>query len=71
MHVQHADNSIEITQDHYVEELKTIPLTSEQKMDVEIGADDTLHGQFLALQGALGWAANTRHDVAVYIGALH
>ena len=70
MHVQNEDGSIEITQDHYISELKAIPLTQEQKADVSVGADDTLHGQFLALQGALGWAANTRHDVAVYIGAL-
>ena len=70
MHVQNEDGSIEITQDHYISELKAIPLTQEQKADVSVGADDTLHGQFLALQGALGWAANTRHDVAVYICAL-
>ena len=63
MHVQHENGDNEITQD-------AIPLSQEQKADVSVGADDGLHGQYLALQGAIGWAANTRHDVAVYIGAL-
>ena len=70
MHCQNEDGSVTMTQDHYIKDLKPIPLTKEQRQNEMDTVDDTLHAQYLALQGGLGWTVNTRHDVAVYIGAL-
>eukprot|EP00959_Pyramimonas_sp_CCMP1952_P202204 4228175-Pyramimonas_sp.AAC.1 len=69
-HKQLDDGSITITQDHYIKELKPIPLTAEQRSSPGDVVGDALHGHFLALEGGLEWAVNTRHDIAVYVGAL-
>ena len=70
MHEQHDDFTISITQDHYIKELKPIVVPMEMRKKPEQIVDDALHAHFLALQGALGWCLNTRHDIAVYVGAL-
>ena len=73
MHTQSASDAggeIVITQDHYVRELKPIPLTKEQRVKDEEGCNDALHSAFLTLLGGVGWTLLTRSDIAVYTTAL-
>ena len=70
MHTQAEDGSVELTQDHYVKELKPIPLLKELRLDPSLGLSDALHNEFLTLLGGVGWTLNTRHDCAVYAGPL-
>ena len=59
---------IRVSQDHYVKELKSVPVPTEKK-DEEL-CTETEQSAYQSLLGGIGWLVNTRMDVAVYIAAL-
>ena len=57
-------------QDHYLKELKPVPLTKLQRSEPTVGCDDQLRSSLLSLVGGMGWTVNTRWDIAVYLAKL-
>ena len=56
--------------DHYIKELKPIPLTKEDRAHPDTGVSDPLHVDYMSVTGGVGWLAQFRYDASVYIGAL-
>ena len=68
MHKQLEDGPIVIHQNHYVNQLKPIPLTKEQSMDALCSPTDS--GAYTSLLGGVAWVVNTRADIAIFVGTL-
>ena len=71
MHKQCVETgTVILSMDHYIQELKAVPLSQEQKGMLHVGVDDATHSSFISLLGGMGWLVQIRLDVMVYIGAL-
>ena len=68
VHKQYADY-IEVHQNQYIAQLRTINSADVPKDDLEL-LDDRLKALFMSLLGGVGWVVQTRPDVATYVGAL-
>ena len=68
MHETGADGSISIHQNHYVDQLKPIPLGKEHNLDSTCSPTDA--AAYLSLLGGVAWVVNTRTDIAIFVGAL-
>ena len=69
-HSLNADGSREISQVHYVGELKTIDEQEVKFLSPEQQVFQQTGGSFRSLLGGLAWVVQTRPDVAIYISAL-
>ena len=69
-HSLNADGSREISQVHYVGELKTIDAQEAKFLSPEQQVPQQTGGSFRSLLGGLAWVVQTRPDVAIYISAL-
>ena len=68
MHKQNDDMSINIHQNHYVQQLSAIPTTKEQDLEATCSPNDA--AAYMSLLGGVAWVVNTRADVAIFVGAL-
>ncbi|CAJ1354087.1 unnamed protein product, partial [Effrenium voratum] len=64
------DGSREISQGHYVAELRPIPEDVAKVMNEEARVDEQLGSSFRSLLGGIAWTAQTRPDVAAYVASL-
>jgi len=62
--------SVCMTQRHYVQQLKTIDVSSLNLANLEQPLDAVMLAKFLSLLGAAAWLCQTRIDTPVYIQAL-
>jgi hypothetical protein len=64
------DKSIEISQAHYISELKPIPTDTLKVMPKDEPVNEEFQHLFRSLLGGIAWVTQTRLDIAVYVGAL-
>ena len=69
-HTTLDDGTVEITQAHYISELRLIPEEALRAADPESVLDEAYKGYFVSLLGGAAWCTQTRPDVCVYISAL-
>ena len=65
-HVQNPDYSIYTHQEHYVQELSTIPI-DDLRPDGEADVTESLQTSYMSLLGALMWLLVTRADISPYV----
>jgi hypothetical protein len=56
--------------DHYLADLRAMPITTEMRSHPDAGVSDASHKDYMSLAGGIGWLAQFRYDAAVYIGSL-
>eukprot|EP00435_Cladocopium_sp_Y103_P048141 s730_g14.t1 len=69
-HTLCEDGSMEVSQTHYISELKPIPTDSLKVMPKDQPVDEEFQHLFRSLLGGIAWVTQTRLDIAVYVGAL-
>ena len=69
-HTLCKDGSMEISQSHYISELKPIPTESLKVMPKDQPVNEEFQHLFRSLLGGIAWVTQTRLDIAVYVGAL-
>ena len=64
------DGSREVSQDHYVAELRPIPEDAVKTMGEDALVNEQLGGSYRSLLGGIAWTVQTRPDVAAYVASL-
>ena len=68
-HTKNEDGTRQVSQDHYVSELKHVP-EGGLKSNLDEPVNDAVRTKFSSLLGGLAWVTQTRLDVAVFVAAL-
>ena len=69
-HFEQEDGSLTLSQDHYVTQLKRIPISASERASPDTVCSPSLHSQFRTLLGGLSWFTQTRADISCYVGSL-